>query len=514
MTLASAGAPGTASVAGSPYAITASNATGGTFNAANYTITYNNGVLTVSPAALTVTANNQAKAYGQTVVFTGTEFTPTGLQNGETIGSVTLASLGAPATASVAGSPYAITASNATGGTFNAANYTITYNNGVLTVSPAALTVTANNQTKAYGQTVVFTGTEFTPTGLQNGETIGTVTLASAGAAPTATVLGGPYAITASNALGGTFNAANYVITYANGVMTVTPLPIAVTANNQAKVYGQPDPALTFTAPTVNGDVLAGALVRAPGETVAAGPYAITQGTVTNANNPNYSITFVNGQLVITPAPLTIAADSKTRLYGDANPPLTATFTGLTNGDTAAAIPGVALTTPAVPASNVGNYAINVASGANTNYTITYVNGQLAITPAPLTIAADDKARAFGAPNPPFTATATGFKLGQTVTDLNGTLVFTTPATTTSPPGVYSIAPGGVSSGNYTITFVDGVLVVGQGAPPSDQALVTAVGRSESDPTGGLRAGAGGPRPIDCLSIERPETRRILGRCF
>ena len=218
----------------------------------------------------------------------------------------------------------------------------------------------------------------------------------------------------------------------------------------------------------------------------------------------------MNGQLVITPAPLTIAADNKTRLYGDANPPLTATFTGLANGDTAAAIPGVTLTTPAVLASNVGNYTINVASGANANYTITYVNGQLAITPAPLQIAADDKARAFGAPNPPFTATATGFKLGQTVADLNGSLVFATPATTTSPPGVYTIAPGGVSSGNYTITFVDGVLVVGQGAPPSDQALVTAVNRSESDPTGGLPGG----RLIECLTVERPGDRRVLGRCF
>jgi len=248
-----------------------------------------------------------------------------------------------------------------------------------------------------------------------------------------------------------------------------------------------------------------------PGETVAVSPYAITQGTVTNANNPNYSITFVNGQLVITPAPLPIAADNKTRLYGDANPPLTATFSGLTNGDTAAAIPGVALTTPAVPASNVGNYAINVGSGANSNYTITYVNGQLAITPAPLRITADNKVRAFGAPNPPFTATATGFKLGQTVADLNGTLVFTTPATATSPPAVYSITPGGVSSGNYTITFVDGVLVVGQGAPPSsDQPLVTAVGRSVTDPT----AGVAGQRTIDCLTIERPGQRRVLGRCF
>jgi hypothetical protein len=138
------------------------------------------------------------------------------------------------------------------------------------------------------------------------------------------------------------------------------------------------------------------------------------------------------------------------------------------------------------------------------------VNGQLAITPAPLTIAADDKARVFGAPNPPFTATSTGFKLGQTVVDLNGSLAFATPATTTSPPGAYAITPGGVSAGNYTIMFIDGVLVVGQGAPPSDQALVTAVSRSESDPTGGPPGG----RFIECLTVERPGERRVLGRCF
>jgi filamentous hemagglutinin family protein len=508
----SLGSPATAAVAGSPYAINVNTA--GVTSPTGYAIAGSSaGLLTVNPAALSVTADNQTKTYGQTLVFTGTEFTSAGLQNGETIGSVTLASAGAAAAASVAGSPYAITASNATGGTFNPANYTITYNDGVLTVGPAALTVTANNQTKTYGNTFVFTGTEFTPTGLQNGETIGSVTLASAGAPPTATVLGGPYAITASNAAGGTFNPANYTITYANGVMTVTPLPIVVTANNQAKVYGQPDPALTFTAPTVNGDVLNGSLTRAPGETVPGSPYAITQGTVTNANNPNYSITFVNGQLVITPAPLTIAADNKTRAYGDANPPLTATFTGLTNGDTPAAIPGVTLTTPAVPASNVGNYTINVASGANPNYTITYVNGQLAITPAPLTIAANDASRRFATPNPPFTATATGFKLGQTVGDLNGTLAFSTPATLLSPPGRYAITPGGVSSANYTITFVNGQLLVEATAPPTDQALVTATGRSAAGPDG-LGERTNGARTADCLTVERPGERRVLGRCF
>ena len=57
-------------------------------------------------------------------------------QNGETVGSVTETSPGTAATASVAGSPYAITpASAATGGTFTPSNYTITYVNGALTVT-------------------------------------------------------------------------------------------------------------------------------------------------------------------------------------------------------------------------------------------------------------------------------------------------------------------------------------------------------------------------------------------
>src|SRR5207342_248139 len=124
----------------------------GTFTPSDYTITYNNGAMTVNPAALAVTANNQSKSYGQTFTFAGTEFTTSGLQNGETVGSATLTSAGAVNTAHVVGSPYAITASGATGGTFTPSDYTITYNNGGMTVNPAALAVTANNQSKTYGQ--------------------------------------------------------------------------------------------------------------------------------------------------------------------------------------------------------------------------------------------------------------------------------------------------------------------------------------------------------------------------
>ena len=69
----------------------------------------------ITPAPLAITADNGTKAYGDVFGLVGTAFSSSGLKNGETIGSVSLTSLGAPATAGVAGSPHAITPSAATG---------------------------------------------------------------------------------------------------------------------------------------------------------------------------------------------------------------------------------------------------------------------------------------------------------------------------------------------------------------------------------------------------------------
>jgi filamentous hemagglutinin family protein len=240
-TLASTGAAATATVAGSPYAITASNATG--TGLSNYTISYVNGGLTVSPKALTVTADNASKTYGQTLTFAGTEVTTSGLVNGDTVTSATLASTGGAATATVAGSPYAITASNAVGNGLS--NYNISYVNGGLTVNPKALTVTVDNASKTYGSTLTFAGTELTTSGLINGDTVTSATLASPGAAAGATVAGGPYAITASNAVGS--GVSNYAISYVDGALAVTPKALTVTASNETKTYGS---TLTFAAPS------------------------------------------------------------------------------------------------------------------------------------------------------------------------------------------------------------------------------------------------------------------------
>ena len=184
----------------------------------NYAVTLVTAPGTITPAPLTITASDVSKIYGEVPALTG--FTTTALVNGETVGSVTETSPGQPATASVAGSPYAITPSNATGGTFTPGNYTISYVNGALTVTPAPLTITAADVSKVYGEVSALTG--FTTTALVNGETVGSVTETSAGQPATASAAGSPYPITPSNATGGTFTPGNYTISYVNGVLTVT----------------------------------------------------------------------------------------------------------------------------------------------------------------------------------------------------------------------------------------------------------------------------------------------------
>src|SRR5208283_364429 len=291
----------------------------------NYTISYHSGSLTVTPAALDITANSTSKTYGQTVTLAGTAFT-TGageLVNGDTVTSVTLTSAGSAASATVAGSPYAIVPSVAVG--TGLSNYTISYHNGSLTVTPAALDITANSTSKTYGQTVTLAGTAFT-TGageLVNGDTVTSVTLTSAGAAASATVAGSPYAIVPSVAIG--TGLSNYTISYHSGSLTVTPAAFDVTANSTSKTYGQ-TVTLAGTAFTtgagelVNGDTVTSVTLTSAGSagtaTVAGSPYTIVASTAVGTGLSNYTISYHSGSLTVTPAALDITANSTSKTYG------------------------------------------------------------------------------------------------------------------------------------------------------------------------------------------------------
>ena len=68
-----------------------------------------------------------------TLTFTGKEFTVIGMLGSDNVSSVTLTSGGEASTSPVSGSPYSIIPSDAQG--TGLTNYTITYDNGNLTVS-------------------------------------------------------------------------------------------------------------------------------------------------------------------------------------------------------------------------------------------------------------------------------------------------------------------------------------------------------------------------------------------
>ncbi|GGY86829.1 filamentous hemagglutinin N-terminal domain-containing protein [Pseudoduganella plicata] len=194
-------------------------------DAANYTANATAATTAnITPAPLTVRANDATKTYGQTLVLSPSAFTQTGLVNGETIGSVNPASAGTVASASVAGSPYAIVPGAADGGTFTPSNYAITYLNGTLVIQQAPLTVTADSVTRAYDESVALTG--FTTSGLANGETVGSVTQTSPGTVASSATPG-TYMITPSDATGGTFTPGNYAITYTRGTLTVQAAAVA-----------------------------------------------------------------------------------------------------------------------------------------------------------------------------------------------------------------------------------------------------------------------------------------------
>lgn len=186
----------------------------------------------VTTKTLAITASDQSKTYGSALTLGTSLFTSSGLENSESIGSVTLTSSGATATAAAAS--YTITPSAATGGTFTAGNYSITYNTGTLTVNQKALTITANDITKPYGDALanpVTGSTAFASSGLASSETIGSVTI-TYGTGAAAGDAAGSYsnAVVPSLAVGGSFTISNYSVTYVSGTLTVSADP-TITVN-------------------------------------------------------------------------------------------------------------------------------------------------------------------------------------------------------------------------------------------------------------------------------------------
>jgi hypothetical protein len=404
---------------------------------------------TVAKATLTFTADDKSRVYGAA----NPQLTEhhIGLVNGDTISAVTTPSLSTTASSVAPAGNYPITL---TGG--SAANYTLILVNGTLTVTKAPLTITAANQSRTYG--TANSAVALSYVGFVNNETAAAIFSPIASTSATTGSAVGSYPIILVS--GGT--ATNYALTLVGGTLTVTKAPLTVTATNQTRLYGAANPALTFAyIGFVNNDTSA-SLTSAPtaGTTAttasAAGTYPIT---LTGGTAANYMLTLVNATLSVTKATLTATAENKTRAYGAANPSLTIAYSGFVNNDTVAAVSPPLPFTTATVSTGVGTYPITLSLGFAANYEITLVSGVLTVGKAPLTITAANLSRTYGAANPTFTFTYSGFLNNDTVAAITVPTASTT-ATAASAVGTYPITVSGGSATNYALTLADGTLTV------------------------------------------------------
>ena len=276
-----------------------------------------------------------------------------------------------------------------------------------------------------------------------------------------APVNAGTYRITASVP-----ESVNYLATSVGSgpKIKITPAALTVRADDKTKVYGAPLPALTASYDGFvlhdGPSALAGSLLLTTGVTAASsvGAYAITP---SGLNSTNYAISFIPGTLAVTPAPLTVRAENAAKTYGAVMPAFTARYEGLVLGETPAVLAGsLSFTTDATVTSHVGRYSVTPSGLASTNYAITFVDGYLLITPAPLTIRAEDKERLEGLPNPVLTVRFQGFVLDDSEASLDARPKVSTPADAKSPDGTYPILVRGAADQDYTIEHVDGTLTV------------------------------------------------------
>jgi gliding motility-associated-like protein len=372
-------------------------------------------------------------------------------------------------------------------------------------VSPASLTITPITVNKAYGDYLIGgpNFTTFTSMGLQNGETIGSVTVTyAAGAA--ASDNAGTYvnSIVPSQATGGTFNPDNYIITYIPGDLVVSAAP-AIPVISFTKIlstltttYGTPSTSTSFTVSAT--DATAGIAITPPAgfevsfdniafaKTISIGSAgSLSESPVYIRLSPTADVGSYPGDVLlstpgalnkyvsllnstVTPAPLTITTFNTTKTYGD-NLIVGAGYTnftssGLENGETIGSL-SVIYVAGSAAADYAGTYTGALVPGSATggtfkasNYHINYVNADVIVNKAVLTITALNNSRKYGEPNPILELTYSGFKNDEDASILTTQPLVSTTATLLSPVGIYPIKVGGAVATNYDFNYVNGTL--------------------------------------------------------
>jgi hypothetical protein len=397
--------------------------------------------INVLPRAITVTANPQTKVYGEAdppltySITTGSlvgsdAFTGNLTRSaGETVGNYTINQ----------------------GTLALSTNYNLSYVSAQLEITKRPITVTADHQSKAYGQpdppltyTITSGSLAFSDAFTGNltrtaGETVGNYTISQ-----------GTLALN-----------SNYSLSFVSGIFTIAVKAPLITWSNPADIiYG------TALDSTQLNATASDATASVPGNFT----YTPPAGTVLSAGNNTLHVDFVPEDTLnysdaskdvtinVTPLDIQVTADAQTKVYGQPDPSLTyqITSSSLVGNDTFTGN----LTRTA--GEDVGNYTINQGTLAlNSSYNLSYVGATLQITQRPIRVTADAKTKVYGQPDPPLT-----YKI--TSGSLVGNDTFTGNLTRAAGEswGTYAITQGTLAlNSNYNLTFIGAVLTIASTAP-------------------------------------------------
>ncbi len=203
-------------------------------------------------------------------------------------------------------------------------------------------------------------------------------------------------------------------------------------------------------------------------------------------------------------APFTISAGSNLGVIvpgGSVQTTVTIGFAQSFNGPVVLTVGVVGTATASISptslsAAGTAQLTVSAPAGAgagSSSITVTAASGSFTLTSVyvintaqiPLTISANSKTRVFGAPNPTFDATFSGFVAPDGPQSLSGALACATAANVSSPVGSYQINCAGLSSTKYAITYSPGTLTVpiaGSTTSLASSTTPTNVGQTESPP--------------------------------
>jgi endonuclease YncB( thermonuclease family) len=338
-------------------------------------------------------------------------------------------------------------------------------------VSPASLTITANNQAVAFGTPVatVIAAGSYTPSGFVNGETASVISgTATYTTTYTDTTPAGTSGVTITPNAGG-LTAANYTFTPADGTITITssPVPSITSALTASATYGT---SFTYQITADNAPTSFNAVNLPTGLTIntvtgeisgipTAAPGAYSVGLVaTNAGGDG------TATLSLSIAAKGLTIDGIAAVDREYNGLTSVAYTGGTlNGvfgsDTVSFTGTASVVTKTAEANKPVTFALTLNGAQAGNYTLTQPTGiTVSIATKTLTVnGATAQNKVFdGNANAVISGTLNGVVLGDTVT-FNGTGTFASSAIGNNIAVTSTSTLGGVDAPNYTLTQPTGL---------------------------------------------------------